>query len=181
MTKKKFSPKEIAAARVQLSTPEKRLAALNRQFAGLDLKDFLRKYTDRSTECAYRIPSETEIEKIFMEMKKDTEEKRHIDCGCCGYDSCREMTVAIANGFSHRLNCVHYIKDRAYEEKDRAVELSNEVQAARDKERRTEEELQAAKKEEPRKQTAFISVTIGDGLSELFKQLGVAKKQKALE
>ncbi|MCR5011027.1 MAG: 4Fe-4S binding protein [Lachnospiraceae bacterium] len=113
-------------------TPEKRLAALNRQFAGLDLKDFLRKYTDRSKECAYRIPSEAEIEKIFMEMKKDTEEKRHIDCGCCGYDSCREMTVAIANGFSHRLNCVHYIKDRAYEEKDRAVELSNEVQAARD-------------------------------------------------
>jgi len=27
MTKKKFSPKEIAAARVQLSTPEKRLAS----------------------------------------------------------------------------------------------------------------------------------------------------------
>ncbi len=124
-------------------TPEKRLAALNRQFAGLDLKDFLRKYTDRSKECAYRIPSEAEIEKIFMEMKKDTEEKRHIDCGCCGYDSCREMTVAIANGFSHRLNCVHYIKDRAYEEKDRAVELSNEVQAARDELREKKDSLGA--------------------------------------
>ena len=124
-------------------TPEKRLAALNRQFAGLDLKDFLRKYTDRSKECAYRIPSEAEIEKIFMEMKKDTEEKRHIDCGCCGYDSCREMTVAIANGFSHRLNGVHYIKDRAYEEKDRAVELSNEVQAARDELRDKKDSLGA--------------------------------------
>ena len=42
------------------------------------------------------------------------------------------MAGAIYNGFNHKLNCVHYIKDRAYEEKDRALELSNEVQAARD-------------------------------------------------
>jgi dihydroxyacetone kinase-like predicted kinase len=59
------------------------------------------------------------------------------------------------------------------EEHQERLFRTEEVQAARDKERRTEEELQAAKKEEPRKQTAFISVTIGDGLSELFKQLGV--------
>lgn len=123
--------------------PEKRLAALNRQFAGLDLRDFIRKYTDRSKECAYRVPSEAEIKKIFMEMKKDTEEKQHIDCGCCGYDSCREMTVAIANGFSHRRNCVHYIKDRAYEEKDRAVALSDEVQKARDELREKKDSLGA--------------------------------------
>ena len=63
--------------------------------------------------------------------------------------------------------------DNMREEHQERLFRSDEVQAARDKERRTEEELQAAKKEEPRKQTAFISVTIGDGLSELFKQLGV--------
>lgn len=63
--------------------------------------------------------------------------------------------------------------DNMREEHQERLFRSEEVQAARDKERRTEEELLAAKKEEPRKQTAFISVTIGDGLSELFKQLGV--------
>ncbi len=63
--------------------------------------------------------------------------------------------------------------DNMREEHQERLFRSEEVQAARDKERRTEEELHAAKKEEPRKQTAFISVTIGDGLSELFKQLGV--------
>ncbi len=63
--------------------------------------------------------------------------------------------------------------DNMREEHQERLFRSDEVQAARDKERRTEEELQAAKKEEPRKQTAFISVTIGDGLSELFKQLGI--------
>ncbi|MBR6159119.1 MAG: transcriptional regulator, partial [Lachnospiraceae bacterium] len=69
---------------------------------------------------------------IFADMNKDTEEKKHIDCGCCGYESCSAMAVAIHNGINHKHNCVHYIKDRAYEEKDKAVALSEEVQQARD-------------------------------------------------
>ena len=108
--------------------PKKRMDALNKQFANLKLEDFLRKYTDRSKECAYKTPTEAEIEAIFKKMRKDTPEKKHIDCGCCGYDSCREMAIAIHNGFSHRRNCVHYIKDRAFEEKDKAVALADEVQ-----------------------------------------------------
>ncbi len=113
-------------------TPEKRLEALNRQFKDLDLKDFIRKYTDKSKSCAYKIPNDRELEDIYTVLKKDTEEKRHIDCGCCGYDTCEEMATAMYNGFSHRHNCVHHIKDRAYEEKDKAIELSEQVQAARD-------------------------------------------------
>ncbi len=109
-------------------TPEKRLAALNRQFENLKLDDFVRKYTDRSKDCAFRIPTESQLDEIFKKMAKDTEEKRQIDCGCCGYDSCREMAIAIFNGFNHIHNCVHYIKDRAYEEKDRAISLTEEVQ-----------------------------------------------------
>ena len=108
-------------------TPKKRLEALNRQFANLCLDDFLRKYTDRSRECGYKKPSEAEIEAVYRSLKKDTQEKRHIDCGCCGYGTCREMAMAIHNGFSHIHNCVHYIKDRAYEEKDKAMELAEEV------------------------------------------------------
>lgn len=113
-------------------TPEKRLAALNRQFSNLKLDDFVRKYTDRSADCKYRIPSNAELDAVFTKMKKDTDEKRHIDCSCCGYDTCKDMAVAIFNGFSHHHNCVHYIKDRAYEEKDKAVALADEVQHARD-------------------------------------------------
>jgi methyl-accepting chemotaxis protein len=113
-------------------TPEKRLAALNKQFSNLKLDDFVRKYTDRSADCKYRIPSNAELDAIFAKMKKDTDEKRHIDCSCCGYDTCKDMAVAIFNGFSHHHNCVHYIKDRAYEEKDKALALADEVQHARD-------------------------------------------------
>lgn len=113
-------------------TPQKRLAALNKQFAGLNLNDFLRKYTDRSAQCAYRIPNAKELDSIFERLKKDTQEKRTIDCGCCGYDSCYDMAVAIYNGFNHIHNCVHYIKDRAYEEKDKALSLSDEVNRTRE-------------------------------------------------
>ncbi len=113
-------------------TPKKRLEALNKQFANLNLNDFLRKYTDRSKFCEYRIPRDSDISEIFMKLHKDTEEKRTIDCGCCGYESCHDMAVAIFNGFNHIHNCVHYIKDRAYEEKDKAVELTEEIQRAQE-------------------------------------------------
>ena len=38
------------------------------------------------------------------------------------------MAVAIHNGFSHIHNCVHYIKDRAFEEKDKAMELAESLE-----------------------------------------------------
>ncbi len=40
-------------------TPEKRLAELNKQFASLNLDDFVRKYTDRSQDCVYKEPSQS--------------------------------------------------------------------------------------------------------------------------
>lgn len=133
-------------------TPKKRLEALNRQFAKLDLNDFLRKYTDRSAECAYKIPNDRELDEIYTRLKKDTKEKRIIDCGCCGYESCHDMAVAIYNGFNHIHNCVHYIRDRAYEEKDKAIELSEEI-------RRTQDELHEKKQ------------VLADEISENFKTL----------
>ncbi|MBP3296453.1 MAG: transcriptional regulator, partial [Lachnospiraceae bacterium] len=119
-------------------TPKKRLDALNKQFTNLNLNDFLRKYTDRSAKCRHRIPSNRELEEIYTKMQKDTAEKRAIDCSCCGYESCHDMAVAIYNGYNHIHNCVHYIKDRAYEEKDKAVALTEEIT-------RTQEEMREKK------------------------------------
>ena len=132
--------------------PKKRIDALNKQFKDLDLNDFVRKYTDRSKECSYALPTSAELEEIYSRMKKDTEEKRTIDCGCCGYNSCRDMAAAIYNGFNHIHNCVHYIKDRAYEEKDHAVALSEEVQ-------RTQDEMQEKK------------ISLAEGINENFESM----------
>ena len=93
------------------ATPEERLACLNTQFAHLKLEDYLRSYTDRSEQCSLRIPDPEELEVIFLEMNKTDEASRHINCSCCGYDSCTEMATAIHNGFNHKENCIHYLKD----------------------------------------------------------------------
>lgn len=108
-------------------TPGERLAALNRQFGKLDLNDFLRKYTDRSAGCRYKIPDRAELDRIFTEMNKDTKEKRQIDCSCCGYESCEEMAVAIFNGFNVKTNCIHYIKDLAEGEKEEISRLMDTI------------------------------------------------------
>ena len=93
------------------ASPEERLASLNRQFEHLKLEDYLRSYTDRSAQCSLRIPDPEELEIIFLEMNKTDEASRHINCSCCGYDSCTEMATAIHNGFNHKENCIHYLKD----------------------------------------------------------------------
>ena len=49
-------------------TPEQRLKKLNKQFAKLDLKDYLRSYTDRSKEGTYKKPSPSELEAIYQDM-----------------------------------------------------------------------------------------------------------------
>ncbi|MCR5733022.1 MAG: 4Fe-4S binding protein [Lachnospiraceae bacterium] len=138
-------------------TPEKRLAALNKQFANLNLDDFVRNYTDRSKDCVYREPSAADLERIYADLHKDTEEKRHIDCRCCGYDTCHDMARAIFNGINHKHNCVHYIKDRAYEEKDKAVELANEVEEA---------------KQEARNQKEILSAEIRENFDNLSESIG---------
>lgn len=104
-------------------TPAQRLQYLNKQFENLDLNDFLRNYTDRSGGCTYKLPNEAQLEHIYLEMNKVTETQRHIDCSCCGYESCKEMAVAIFNGYNVKTNCIHYIKDLAEKEKEEISQL----------------------------------------------------------
>ena len=96
-------------------TPAERLKQFNRQFEDLDLEDYLRGYTDRSEECKYAIPSEEEFEEIYVSMNKLTQESRNINCTCCGYKNCRQMAVAIYNGFNHKENCIYYEKTMVQE------------------------------------------------------------------
>ena len=120
-------------------SPKKRLAALNAQFKDLNLEDYIRHYTDRSKETQILKPSEKELERIFLEMGKDAEEKRYIDCSACGYANCHSMAEAIYNGVNDKKNCVHYAKDLAIEETDKAQELAEKVH------KQAEDKLEQAK------------------------------------
>ena len=106
-------------------TPEERLKNYNRQFENLVLEDYLRKYEDRSADCQYRLPNEAELDVIYNSMNKTTEDSRHIDCNCCGYETCEHMATAIFNGFNHKENCIFYEKEMV-----RELEIEKEIAEA---------------------------------------------------
>lgn len=123
-------------------TPAQRLAKLNKQFSKLKLENYLRKYTDRSEECNYKLPSTEELNQIYDEMGKKTKEARCIDCECCGYESCEKMAFAIYNGFNKKENCIHFVKDIVEEEKKRALELADEIKAEKDAMEKQQENIE---------------------------------------
>lgn len=100
---------------------EKRLANFNEQFAELKLEDFMCRYQADVKSVSV---SEQQIEAGFEDMKKDTPQKRMIDCGTCGYDSCREMAEAVALGLNRKENCMHYEKTALQEEQKRMQEMT---------------------------------------------------------
>ena len=109
-------------------SPKQRLKKLNKQFAKLNLDDYLCSYTDRSAGCAYDKPDSRELEAIYNSMEKTTPQSRKINCSCCGYETCYDMAVAIHNGFNHKENCIHYLKAEIEKEKANAVSLADQVQ-----------------------------------------------------
>lgn len=92
-------------------SPKQRLALLNTKFRKLNIKDFMRDYTDKSSEITLQSPLPTDLEMTFKKMNKTTPASRSINCGACGYNNCREMATAIYNKTNTPDNCVHYIKD----------------------------------------------------------------------
>lgn len=109
-------------------TPKARLKRLNKQFSDLNLEDFIRTYTDRSASCRYQHPTQKQLEKIYADMGKTDEKERHIDCSCCGYNTCKQMAVAIFNGFNQKENCIHYLKGLAVEEEKLAKGLARNME-----------------------------------------------------
>ncbi|MCL1903439.1 MAG: methyl-accepting chemotaxis protein [Oscillospiraceae bacterium] len=71
----------------------------------LRLEDFTRRYTPITTKSL--IISEAQIEKAYIMLGKDDEEKRRIDCSACGCDTCYEMAREIALGLNIPQNCVY--------------------------------------------------------------------------
>ncbi|MCR5793645.1 MAG: 4Fe-4S dicluster domain-containing protein [Lachnospiraceae bacterium] len=114
-------------------TPKKRLEALNKQFAHLNLNDFLRKYTDKSAACRFEQPSAAELDTIFNDMLKTNDKKRHIDCGACGYSGCHEMAESIHNGFNQKENCVYFNRDIVKSEKKHSDRLLKDLEVEHEK------------------------------------------------
>lgn len=102
-------------------TYDERWQALDQQFSDLNLEDFSRNYEDKSVKVS--IPSKAEENEIFDSLLKKTTEDRCVDCGCCGYDTCKMMINAIHNGVNNKDNCIYYNKKVADLEKQEVAEL----------------------------------------------------------
>ncbi len=63
-------------------------------------------------ERRYPRPSDEEIEKVLREMGK-TKPEDELNCGSCGYDTCREKAIAILHGKAEISMCLPYLKEKA--------------------------------------------------------------------
>jgi len=73
----------------------------------LELKKHF-KYITRKTQQ----PSEREIAAVLRQMGK-TRASDELNCGSCGYNSCREKAIAIIQGKAEISMCLPYLKDKA--------------------------------------------------------------------
>ena len=58
------------------------------------------------------IPDEYEIKEVLKKMGK-SDPTKELNCGCCGYNTCREKAIAICQGKSEISMCLPYLKDKA--------------------------------------------------------------------
>ena len=84
--------------------------------------DFTRKFKSKNQKRPY--PTEEKIKQILAETNKFTPGDE-LNCGACGYNTCRENAVAIAKGLAENEMCLPYLIDRidkAYKELSSAQE-----------------------------------------------------------
>ena len=109
-------------------TPKQRLAKLNKQFKDLDINDFIRHYSDKSSGLKVKRPSQSEMNEIFVSMEKHTDTERAINCSACGYDTCKDMATAIHNGCNNKNNCIQFVKSEVEKENVAAREMASELE-----------------------------------------------------
>lgn len=109
-------------------TPKQRLAKLNKQFAQLDINDFIRRYTDKSSMVTAKKASPAELDQIFVSMDKRTDAERSINCSACGYETCKKMATAVHNGCNNIYNCIQFVKGEVEKEGEIARTMASEVE-----------------------------------------------------
>ena len=69
------------------------------------------------------MPTEEEIERVLGQMGK-TKPSDELNCGSCGYNSCREKAIAIYQGKAEISMCLPFLKDKAESFSDTIVNSS---------------------------------------------------------
>ena len=69
-------------------------------------------YKYKKLEDGRKTPPEDEIKKILAATGKHCSEDE-LNCGACGYNTCREKAIAVYNGMAEISMCVPYMRERA--------------------------------------------------------------------
>lgn len=109
---------------------QKRLLRLMKQFDGLKLQDFMREYSNMDLRDKPLEPAE--VAEIFRILGKDTYEKQTINCSACGNDTCLEMVQSMRNGYNHKANCIHYIKEELEVEQEKILQITKDIQSEKE-------------------------------------------------
>ena len=64
------------------------------------------------TKCGEKTPTEEEIKEVLAKTGK-TRTEDELNCGACGYSSCREKAWAVINGYADIEMCLPYMRERA--------------------------------------------------------------------
>jgi methyl-accepting chemotaxis protein len=92
---------------------------------GLDANDFKRSYNNLKIDKLKA--TESDIERAFVLLHKNSFQERTFDCGACGYKSCHEMAVAVANGLNVAVNCHQYAAHEVMESKQTIVDVTHNI------------------------------------------------------
>ncbi|SNX52807.1 [Fe-Fe] hydrogenase large subunit C-terminal domain-containing protein [Thermoanaerobacterium sp. RBIITD] len=74
------------------------------------IPDLTRKFINLSDK--WKVPSEDDIKNILSRIGKFTKDDE-LNCGACGYDTCREKAIAVYNGMAEPYMCMPYMRGRA--------------------------------------------------------------------
>lgn len=111
---------------IAYGSPAERFTKLNRHFRKLKLDDFIRSFDhDAAVDELYM--SEEVMDVIFNSMNKFTEEERSINCGACGYSSCKDMARAIGYEINIKENCLFYMQKKIRMENNQITALANRI------------------------------------------------------
>ena len=95
----------------------------------LKLEDFLRTYTNRFIENSSLVNvDDRELEEVYEQLHKTTEETRNINCTACGYNNCKSFATAVFKGQNSLDNCMHFMHKEMDNEKQRIDKQNIEME-----------------------------------------------------
>ena len=84
----------------------------------LEHQDIIHKYS--SANISRALPSDSEIARVFEKMNK-TDPKNQLNCGSCGYETCRDKAIAVIQGKAIAEMCLPFLMEKQESLSDKIV------------------------------------------------------------